>query len=186
MLAKSENLEIANFCKIFHANVSQFQVCSGFTVCSSCRSCQEFSREYMLAKSASIQPRTDPPKFQVSLPPKQFGFILISHRTAWIPRATIANAQAQAEQRKETAVPVILKNPHPSSSIHVWPYFDSGYCGTVSIIPPSQLVRVPPAHISPCPPCSSPVQHVLQCRGHARCRARFCVVQLSEPLPCKR
>ena len=33
---------------------------------------------------ASIRPRTSPTKFQVSFPPRQFSFILISHRSIFI------------------------------------------------------------------------------------------------------
>ena len=44
-----------------------------------CRSRGEVSNEYFLAKSASIQPRRSPPKFQVSFPPRQLSFTYVSH-----------------------------------------------------------------------------------------------------------
>ena len=48
-------------------------------MCRSCRS-KSFPTSICMQKSASIQPRTSPPKFQISFPPRQFNFISVSHR----------------------------------------------------------------------------------------------------------
>ena len=55
--------------------------------CRSCRSLQELSfsnrtsipTSLCLETSASIQPRTSPPKFQISFPLRQFNCIFVSH-----------------------------------------------------------------------------------------------------------
>ena len=58
-------------------------------MCLSSRSRQELSNELLsirLQNLASIQPRTSPPKIQISFPPRQFDFISVSHRCISLQR----------------------------------------------------------------------------------------------------
>ena len=58
---------------------------------------ESFPTRIYLQKSASIQPRTSPPKFQVSFPPRKLSFIDASHprrgRGAGAPRLRTGGGQ---------------------------------------------------------------------------------------------
>ena len=84
--------------------------------CRSCKSGLELSNEYLLLsiylqKSASIQPRTSPPKFQISFPPRKFSFISVSDRG----RAAAPCAYRRGAPHSGGVRPTVSRWRHPPS-----------------------------------------------------------------------